>query len=389
MKLVLPYVISCWFALAPLHADNWPQYQHNPAHTGRTDAAVTPEALHLIWSAPGYTEPVVQGDTVYATSGTTLTAFVARTGEVKWSYSMSNSFPVHAAVTGKVAALIGFNVTAYSNILVILDASTGIPHYTVSVGGSFDLTPPTLARDPVSGLMTAYCATSSVVTAVQLGSNSATVLWSQSGGFGGFSTTTIAGNSIVVAGPGQYYAFDRTTGEVNHFHDGDIEGGGGTTVTYDSTLSQLYVLEAYDSTTFGALTAYRYTDNKDISRIWQLTNPIDLDEAGSVAIGADGKIYYCTPSQMAEVDPSTGAVLRSVNTNFATAVTPALTQGVVWVFNQTQTLSYDLTTFTVIQALNDSRGDLNTPYCSPGAFKDEFFVLNGSGQLEVYRGRTN
>jgi hypothetical protein len=72
--------------------------------------------------------------------------------------------------------------------------------------------------------------------------------------------------------------------------------------------------------------------------------------------------------------------------NFATNVTPALTEGVVWVFNQTQTLSYDLATFSLVRTFDGSRGDLNTPYSSPGAFKEGFFVLDRGTQLDVYRG---
>ena len=49
-----------------------------------------------------------------------------------------------------------------------------------------------------------------------------------------------------MAGPGQYYALDRTTGAANHFHSGNVEGGGGTTVAYDSARHQFYVLEDFN-----------------------------------------------------------------------------------------------------------------------------------------------
>ena len=389
MKILLTSLLL-WLALGPVRADSWPQYQHDPAHTGRTTATVTPEALHLIWSVPNYTQPLISGDTVYgtSTSGSTVTAFAMRTGAVKWSFSVSDFLQIHMAIDRNLAAVFGFDFHANSNTLIILDATTGAQQYSLPVGGSFAFTGPTLTRDPVSRSMTAYCATSETVTAVQLGSNSGRILWSGSGEFGGDPIPTIVGDSVVVAGPGQYYAFDRATGQANHFHAGDIVGGGGVTVAYDSSRSQFYVLEAYDTRRIAALTAYKYTDNEHIDQLWQIAGGILLAESGSVAIGADGKVYYCTPGKIAEVDPDTGLILRGVTGDFATNVTPALTEGVLWVFNQTQTLSYDLVSFGLIRTFDGSRGDLNTPYSSPGAFKQDFFVLDRLTQLDVYWGST-
>ena len=57
------------------------------------------------------------------------------------------------------------------------------------------------------------------------------------------------------------------------------------------------VLEAYDTRRIAVLTAYKYTDNEHIDQLWQIAGGILLAESGSVAIGADGKVYYCTPGR--------------------------------------------------------------------------------------------
>jgi outer membrane protein assembly factor BamB len=377
---------ACLLLPLRLRAD-WPQYQHDAAHTGRTDAVIDPNQLTLAWTAPNYTAPLLVGDTVYGTipgSSTTVTAFALSDGTVKWSYTADNLFIGHPAVRGKVVAILGYDFSQNSNTLTILDADTGLLRYQVPVGGQFAFIAPVLAPDETNGGQVAYCASSDVVTAVSLGRSAGAILWSQNGEFGGDSFPTVAGESIILAGPGQYYAFDRTTGEPNHFHSGDIEGGGGVSVAFDSTRSQFYIQEAYNAETAATLTAYHYINNQDIELVWQRQGGIPLAEAGSVAIASNGFVYSATPEKMLSYDPDTGATLRGVNTSFATNVTPAITKGLVWAFTQTQTLCYDLATFRLMRAFDGSRGDLNSPYSSPGAFQPGAFVLDRGTQLDVY-----
>ena len=94
------------------------------------------------------------------------------------------------------------------------------------------------------------------------------------------------------------------------------------------TRHQFYVVESYnDSTT--TLSAYHYTDNAHITLLWQRTGDGNV-RSQSVAIGPTGKVYSAGPSVIWELDPATGATLRSIPGSFEG--TPALTNNVLWIF---------------------------------------------------------
>jgi hypothetical protein len=250
---------------------------------------------------------------------------------------------------------------------------------------------PTVVQDPNTGNVTAFVADGGAVSAVSLGQSSGSVLWEQGGSFGGQSVPTVVGSSIVLAGPGQYYAFDQATGAENHFWSGGISGGGGTTVAYDAARQQFYVLEDYNDPT-ATLSAYHYTDNAHITLLWQRTG-FGVGSGGSVAIGPTGNVYSAGNTVIWELDPATGATLRPIPGSFANGVTPALTNNVLWIIGQSQVFAYDLVTLQLLRAFNGSRGSLNTAYDSPGAFADGYFVLDygniyGSHSFDVYRGPT-
>jgi hypothetical protein len=70
-------------------------------------------------------------------------------------------------------------------------------------------------------------------------------------------------------------------------------------------------------------------------------------------------------------------------------VSPALTNNALWIIGQSQVFAYDLVTLQLLRAFNGSRGSLNTPYDSPGAFADGHFVLDygnivGRHSFDVY-----
>src|SRR5207245_8592355 len=132
--------------------------------------------------------------------------------------------------------------------------------YTVPIPEGLVSVMPTVVQDLITGNVTAFVADISQVSAVSLGPVSGSVLWTQIGSFGGQSIPTVVGSSIVLAGPGQYYAFDQSTGAANHFWSGGISGGGGSTVAYDAAHQQLYVLEDYNDPT-PPLSADHYIDN--------------------------------------------------------------------------------------------------------------------------------
>ena len=400
MTLLIWAAVAILFARSVV-ADDWPYYQHDVWHTGDSSATVNPQALSLAWSAPsstfGYSTPVIIGNTIYATqpglsgSLTTVSSFNLSTGAINWSYSSELVYPSQAGVGGGFVTFVGS--TASSSSLYVLDAITGTLRYTVPIPEGPGSLMPTIVQDPISGNVTAFVADGgSTVSAVSLGPVSGSVLWTQYGFFGGQSIPTVVGTSIVLAGPGQYYAFDQATGAANQFWSGGISGGGGTTVAYDAARQQFYVLEDYNDPT-PTLSAYHYTDNADITLLWQRTGDGVGYTGASVAIGPTGNVYSAGNSVIWELDPATGTTLRSIPGSFASGVTPALTNNVLWIIGETQVFAYDLVTLQLLRAFNGSRGSLNTPYDSPGAFADGYFVLDygvnyGSHSFDVYSAPT-
>src|SRR5215467_1512680 len=261
-------------------ADDWPYYQHDAWHTGDSSAFVNPQALSLAWSAPssptGYSTPVIVGNTIYAmqnqqgigNSQTTVSSFDLSTGAINWSYTGNFVFPSQPGVGGGFVTFVGSTLSSSS--LYVLDAITGTLRYTVPIPEGLVSMMPTVVQDQISGNVTAFVADGSQVSALSLGSTNGSVLWTQTGEFGGDSIPTVVGTSIVLAGPGQYYAFDQATGAANHFWSGNIEGGGGSTVAYDASRQQFYVLEDYNDGT-PTLSAYHYIDNAHITLLWQRT----------------------------------------------------------------------------------------------------------------------
>ena len=380
-------------------ADDWPYYQHDAWHTGDSSAIVNPKALSLAWTAPssptGYSTPVIVGNTIYAmqnqqgigNSQTTVSSFDLSTGAINWSYTGNFVFPSQPGVGGGFVTFVGSTLSSSS--LYVLDAITGTLQYTVPIPEGLISMMPTVVEDKISGNVTAFVADGSQVSAVSLGSTNGSVLWTQTGEFGGDSIPTVVGTSIVLVGPGQYYAFDQASGSANHFWSGNIEGGGGSTVAYDASRQQFYVLEDYNDPT-PTLSAYHYTDNAHITLIWQRTGA-GVGGGGSAAIGPTGNVYSAGNGVVWELDPASGATLRTIPASTASGITPALTNNALWIIGESQVSAYDLITLQLLRAFNGSRGSLNSAYDSPGAFADSHFVLDygtiyGSHSFDVYSG---
>ncbi|MFZ3374019.1 MAG: hypothetical protein WA183_00520, partial [Chthoniobacterales bacterium] len=215
------------------------------------------------------------------------------------------------------------------------------------------------------------------LSAISLGPTSGSVIWTQIGNFGGSSVPTIVGKSVVLAGPGQYYAFDQATGAENHFHSGNVKGGGGTTVAYDATRREFYVKEDYNEAST-ALSAYHYTDNNHIQLLWQRKGAGVGSPGPSVAIGPNGDVYSAGYGVIWELDSTTGVTLRSISGKFADGMTPVLSNGVLWAYTELQTLAYDLLTLQLLHAFDGSRGSSNETYDAPGDLVDGHFLLTGN-----------
>ena len=388
-------------AAGAARADDWPVYQHDNQHTSLSGANFDPTSLTKVWSAPSnYATPLVIGNTVYAEANgqggggsTSISSFNLANGAINWTYTNKFTFPSQVAYDNGMLAFIGQTSITGPGSLYVLNASTGSQLYTVALPSSFEALAnpvPTLATNSM-GQLTAYIQDSNHVVAVTLGSSSGSVAWTANGSFGGFSIPTVVGNSIVVAGPGQYYSLDQTTGAENHFQSGNISGGGGSTVAYDASRHEFYVATAFDTTHTTALTAYSYTNNSTITQLWQYTGP-GIPNNGSVAIGPDGGVYSVDSHNLVELNPANGSVMRSLTgLNLANGVTPAIDQNSLVIFDNNNTLFYNLSTLSLEMTLTGSRGSANTEYNSPGALENTHFLLDygpfgSSPGFDVYAG---
>ena len=362
-----------------VRADDWETYQHDTAHTGFSNSSPYAPGLVLKWSAPtGYATPQIVGNDVIATKNgqgtgtpTTISSFQLDTGALNWSYTASYVFPSEAAYGNGLVAITGGNTTGPLNVL---DANTGAMKYSVpsTVGAQFPLMVP-----QVNGTTTAYLANGNNVQAVSLGATSGTVLWTASGSYGGQSIPTlVGGNTLIVAGPGQYYAINTANGAENHFQAGNISGGGGDTVVYDASRSQFYVTDDFNSTTT-AITAYHYGGAYNaITQVWQVTGT-GVGNGGAVALDGSGNVYSVDNGNLIEVNPSTGAVLRTrTGQSFANGIAPLIAGNTLWAYSNSSTIAYDLTTLNVIATLPGSRGSLNTAFDSPGAVDSNHYLID-------------
>jgi hypothetical protein len=362
-----------------LPAESWSTYQHDAAHTGRSTASFDPALLQKAWDAPlGYSTPLVVGNSIYAmkngagAGSTTYTSFNLLTGVPNWNFTHSYAFPsCHTFAEGLI--LFAAGATGQVQKLYVLDAASGTQKYTVDLP-SIDsgAMMPTVARIANNQLM-AYVADHDSIVAVNLEANSGTPVWAGMGSFGGQSIPTLVGDSVVLAGPGQFYAFRQATGGMNHFLSGNTSGGGGTTAAFDAARMQFYISETVGGNPGGnRLTAFKYTSNSNISQLWQIGGI-----GASVAIGSSGLVYAASNSLLQEIDPTNGNILRSLNgLTLANGFTPALSANSIFLDSEGTTDIYDINSLALLKSLPGSRGDVNTPYDSPGAVFDFGYVID-------------
>jgi hypothetical protein len=381
----------------PARATDWPSYQYDLEHTGRSTAVLDPSKLMLSWTAPdGYATPQIVRDTICSTksqggfSGTRddgtqwatyITAFDLQTGAIRWTHSGNNVSPSNAAIEGGLVVFYGGTASPGSSTptpdagqLVVLDASTGALRYKVSLPpepndpvGEIQ-TMPLLVPNPSDGIVMAYCNGFRTLWSVRLGPTSGSVVWKQQGDFGGQSMPTLVEDVIVVGGTNRLLAFDRISGTpivVNENH-----GGGAKTAAYDAARRHIY------SPGIAGLSAYRYVTNAQIEFLWHRDGGGE-DGIGnaSIAIGPNGEVYVPgSGSHFFELDPDTGATLRSVPGSFAGSIAPSITTGLLWMPNTDgYTLVYDLDTLQLVRTLlgynNSGR------YPGAGAFADGYFLM--------------
>jgi outer membrane protein assembly factor BamB len=125
----------------------WPQLQGNAAHTGFEpgETSVTPSnvnQLSVAWTAPlpspvGTPDLTVAGGTLYAASGTTVTALNAVTGAQLWRTSVPGTIASAPAVQGSLV-ITGYDEGrgTFSRVFIVaLSSTTGAVVWTHRVSG--------------------------------------------------------------------------------------------------------------------------------------------------------------------------------------------------------------------------------------------------------------
>lgn len=367
----------------------WTTYQADTQHTGRSSVNVNPMNLAFQWQAPqGYSVPLIVGNSIYSMRNqqgvggdiTSIRSFDLASGSANWTYSENYTFPSQPTYQGGDVVYVA--KASGTSRLYVLNSATGGVRYTVPLTVDVATSGMPVVHQDGNGIRRAYVVTNSVVTAVQLGANSGSVAWSTAGNFSPGPIPTILGNSVLVAGPGKFFAYDLQTGVSNQFHNGNISGGGSATVVADATNNRFYVLESYSTSALSnTLTAYSYVNNSTITQLWQRTDAA-IGNGGNVAVGPDGKLYVANNTTLSELDPTSGGTLRFLpGQSFPNGVAPILSNGYLWIYETTPSFNdgvsvFDLNTFTQTTFFTGGRGSLNSTYDGPGALANNTFALD-------------
>jgi len=394
MKRLLFYfsiVVGSFLAGSSFGAPSWGHYQHDTAHTGRTNASVDPSSLALAWRAQDFhVAPLIVGDTLYARHldglSTVVTAFSLTDGQVKWSYLGEDIYFGYMQVAGDVVVLDGWDQGVLNDTLSVLNRKTGQFLYKVVLPFEFALTDLTLDRDPQSGGTTAYCNSVGTLVAVNLGKASGHYLWTEVGDLGDRSIPTVIENSVVMFGGGSGTALDRATGAQNVFFiDSAGNSNDGAPAVYNSRRKDFYVKLDYQVQGETRVWAFHYNSQNSIEPLWTRITPFS-QFGGAVAIGPEGNLYSVGSDELAIIDPNDGSTIRSVPFLFVNGCTPALTRGVVWVHSDTQTYTYDSRTLALLRVFDGSPG-FAFGFDPVGAFVSDTAALNTmtTGGFSVYQ----
>jgi hypothetical protein len=377
-------------------AGNWAHFQHDNAHTGRTNAAVDPSNLALAWSAPGYARALIGGDTLYARvlagESTVVTAFSLNDGQVKWSYFGENIYFAYVQGAGDFIVLDGFDSgDVFLDTLSVLNRKTGQFLYKVVLPFEYALAEPTLDRDAQSGDVIAYCNGGSygMLVAVRLDETSGQVLWTEVGDFTTNSIPTVIEDSVVMFGVGSGTAVDRATGAQNVFFVDSLaspgNSNGGAPAVYNSQRKDFYVKLEYSVQGETRVMAFHYNSQDSIEPLW--TRVTTLSQfGGAMAIGPEGNLYSVGSNELAIIDPNDGSTIQSVPFLFDNGCNAILTRGVVWVHSDTQTYAYDSRTLELLRVFDVGPGAYES-FNPLGAFVSDTAALNTitTGGVSVYR----
>ena len=361
-------------------AGNWGHYQHDNAHTGRTDDLVDPLNLELAWSAENYARALIVGDILYATRlnglSTIVTAFSLSDGQVKWSYPGEDVYFGLMAIAGDLLVLDGFEFgDIFQDTLSVLNRRTGELLYKLRLPFEYALTEPVLARDPQGEGVLAICnGGNGKIVAFRLDKTGGHHLWKARGDFTYYSLPAVVEDSVVVFGGGSGTALDRETGAQNVFFV-DLPGGnGGTPAVYNPQRKDLYVKLDYSGEGVTRVWAFHYNSHDSIEPLWTRVTPVG-QFGGTVAIGPEGNLYSVGSNELAIIDPNDGSTIKSVPYLVEIGSNAILTRGVLWVYSWTQTFAYDASTLELLRVFDIAPPATAIP-ASLGAFASGTAAIN-------------
>jgi len=400
-RLRVAALMASLLVAVPASAEEpWSTYLHDNQHTGRASFDLDPMSLGATpaWSAPaGFAVPLVVGDRVYAMATqaghgddvTRIAAFDLATGMQQWATEDYLIFPSAPAYHDGRLFYVGIDWLTGEHLLMALDAQTGAFLYSLEIPQAVEVSTPTLYENPNTGEVLAFLSNAHFttlgigpnMTAVSLGVTSAVVKWSdpEPRDFDFWSIPTIVEDSLVVAGPCQYYAYEMETGVINHFHAGGCYGGGGTTVTYDEKRRQLYVLDAYvaeEGVVYDALTAWTYHSSNDIRLLWEKRGGSYWPSDG-IALDGDGYVWTTTYDQLLKIDPQNGQTVGVAAGQYAGGMRPIVSGDYIWTYSPTWrllTVVYDRATLAEAGTFPGTQGDTNSPFSATGALAEGAFL---------------
>ncbi len=365
-------------------AVDWQQAQHDAQRTSRSESALDPAKLALVWSAPGYHEPLIVGNRVFA-RGPTGAAFDVDTGAVLWQNAAEAGGGRSAYANGMLVR--AQDRTVGSNVfydLRVVDADTGVFKYSVPLPGAN--TGIVIAPDITTGQPVAYAGGGNRgnVLAIRLGATSGTTLWTSANTLAG-GALSILGDSLITAQVDHYYRIDRATGVVTSFKNGALQGGLPTVTVVDAQRNQFYINDGSGLNAF----AYNGTGGA-ITQLWNKTG-IARGEAG-VAIDSDGHLYTTNDQTLFEIDPLNGDILDSVNnTRYSRTATPVVSANGVFAYVAASgilgpdVIAYSRSTLDPLITLSGDRNTPGTTYSGLGALDDTHFIFDHPDGLRVYQ----